>query len=762
MDLDEALQQEIDSAVSDVLTDKEILSGMSEAGVSAEELKREVSKRSKDLEVAYSPEFNRLREHQQRFEETRRRYVEEARRDRPRKILLSLLAFGAGVLGLSSAIYGIGASGAALAAGTAVVSLVLSVIVALFFRARARQQTREKIPIAEYEVLTGNIEAARAEWRSALRTRAVAGLFREQISRRKPSYSLTLGISEPKGLAELEDPQFLIAVPAVDEIDELISTMPGGSIGVSGPRGVGKTTLLRHFCSKEHAPPAESTDRKPPVRVLISAPVKYDAREFVLLLFSRVCGAVAPVDTLPGTGLRYDEEDGFPRYRALDLIAPVVLAFATGWGVFLLVSSVSGWKLQPGLAPAVALIYASLAGSACWAAYRSRQRRGSYGFKEIEEIHGKDAAEASILLHGLSYQQSVSNTWSAGVKIPVGLEAGVSANTTMTEKPMGFPELVARLNDFLRKLAIDRTIFIGIDELDKIDSDDQVYQFINDIKGIFGREDCFYLISVSDNAMSSFERRGLPVRDAFDSSLDTVVSLYPAGLSISRTLMRRRVIGMPEAFLCLCHAISGGLPRDLIRSARELVSLARSAPEPDRTLEALTRALVRADLRRKVHAVEVAAQRIDFEPEAGLFICALHEGLQDAPAPTSASLLHEAARIGEGISSSANDPDFSRGAHERLNRLRLETAAYLYFCSTLIGTFDNSLEQAAVERLTGGTGAGSISRLARVRSDFSVNPRLAWTTISAFRGVHGLETVPYPDPKRTLAHAGPRAGPHEQ
>ncbi|MCF3103941.1 hypothetical protein IPZ58_20445 [Streptomyces roseoverticillatus] len=754
-------QQETDSAISDVLDDPEILSGMREAGVSAKELKQEIGKRKEELDRECSAEFSRLQGHEQRFAEARRRYAEEVRRGRARKILMSLLAYSVGTFALSIIFYFLGASGTGLAAITFFASVVLSISTWRYFRARFRRERREKIPIAEHAMLTSDVEAARKEWRSALRVR-VAGMLREQINRRKPSYSLILDISEPKGLAELDDPQYLITVPTVDKVNRLISAMPGGSIGISGPRGVGKTTLLRQFCSKEHAPPAESAEGKPPLRILISAPVKYDAREFVLLLFSRLCGTVAPGNAISMnlSGVRRNEQDGFPRYRPLDFAVPISLAFAAGWGTFLLISSASGWKLQPQLAPAIALLYASFAGSLCWAAYRAQHRRRPDGFMEIKEVYGEEAAEATTLLRGLAYQQSVSRAWSAGIKIPVGLEAGVSTNTTMAEKPMGFPELVARLNDFLRKLALTRKIFIGIDELDKIDSDEQVYRFINDIKGIFGREDCFYLISISDNAMSSFERRGLPVRDAFDSSLDTVVSLDPAELSMSRTLMRRRVIGMPEAFLCLCHVISGGLPRDLIRSARELNSLSRGKPEPDRTLEALTRAMVQADLQRKVHAVEVAAQRIDFEPEVGTFICTLHEGLQDSPAPTSASLLGEATRIATGISSPVDDPDFSRSAHEDLNRLRLETAAYLYFCSTLIGTFTGSLDRSAMEHLSDGAGDGCLSRLAQVRSDLSVNPRLAWRTISAFRNAHGLEATPYPEPTRArlrvraVAHAG--------
>ena len=39
---------------------------------------------------------------------------------------------------------------------------------------------------------------------------------------------------------------------------------------------------------------------------------------------------------------------------------------------------------------------------------------------------------------------------------------------------------------------------------------------------LFGIDHCFYLVSVSQDAMSSFERRGIPFRDTFDSALDDI------------------------------------------------------------------------------------------------------------------------------------------------------------------------------------------------------------------------------------------------
>ena len=145
---------------------------------------------------------------------------------------------------------------------------------------------------------------------------------------------------------------------------------------------------------------------------------------------------------------------------------------------------------------------------------QSLRFRGDLRFPDDSDALG---ASARALLTGLAYQQSIGHGWSAGVKLPAGVEVGTSSSTTMTEKPMGFPEIVSRFREFLRQASASRRIYIGIDELDKFDSSADIYAFLNDIKSIFGIPGCYYLISISENAMSAFERRGLPLGDAFDS-----------------------------------------------------------------------------------------------------------------------------------------------------------------------------------------------------------------------------------------------------
>jgi hypothetical protein len=360
------------------------------------------------------------------------------------------------------------------------------------------------------------------------------------------------------------------------------------------------------------------------------------------------------------------------------------------------------------------------------------------------------AETANDLLRGLAYQESFAKGWSAGLTMPVGLQAGLSGNTTMTEKPMAFPELVQRLNDFLRMVSQKREIFIGIDELDKIESDNDVYKFLNDVKGLFGHNDCYYLVSISQNAMSAFERRGMPVRDAFDSAFDAVVEVDYMDLTDAERLLRRRVIGMPVGFLCLCYVLSGGLPRDLIRVARQVVGLARSHKGPSELGE-LASALIRDDLLRKLQAIRVVTQNLNLDRASGPFVELLDGALGQVRlgSPTVLTAISTALRAATSASvlGPLGDGDglTSERRSGKLPALRVETVSYLYFSATVLAYFSSELGSEDLTRAEVSLGAEGVRRLARARQAFAVSPRSAWRSVSEFRAAWNLEEHPFPD-----------------
>jgi hypothetical protein len=109
----------------------------------------------------------------------------------------------------------------------------------------------------------------------------------------------------------------------------------------------------------------------------------------------------------------------------------------------------------------------------------------------------------------------------------------------------------------------------------------------------------------------SFERRGLPVRDAFDSAFDEIIQLEPLDLADACTLLRSRVIGVSDLFSGLAHCMAGGLARDIIRTARSMRAVASHAQgiAPGCT------GLIEGDIQRKIHAFQLATGQLDGTPD---------------------------------------------------------------------------------------------------------------------------------------------------
>jgi hypothetical protein len=759
----EKLEAELDGVLDQ---DEEIIDAAKNAGLPLDELRNQVIGKKEDVRSSVVPEFNRLEAvESQRFAITKaassRRWTPPRSVTVPRNTLLATAVLIALVYLLAwiSSLFGgelpwglsplrQGPRTNILLAGTAVACAILAGCMHSANRVVANRI--ENSP--RTKLLDQQIKAEEELCTQALREKGVKALLRELINAEKPSFSNVFGQHEAVGLAELRDPLFEIRTQSRADMEKLLASMPGGSIGVSGVRGVGKTTLLRRFCSPDYR--TDSTEsEKSAVRILLSVPVRYDPRDFILHLFSTVCTVLANPNRRPQTwGSATDRVPDFFRV-VLARILRVIPLFLVAWGFVLIASVLWHWKLVPSLQPGVIAVVVGVSTAYAVSAGRNAERRHWESTAYWRPWRGEDyklAESAEELLRGLAYQQSFASGWSAGVNLPVGSQVGVTQNTTMTEKPMTFPELVDRLNSFLRLVSREREVFIGIDELDKIESSEAACQFLNDIKGIFGHDDCYYLVSISQNAMSSFERRGLPVRDAFDSAFDAIVEVEYLDLTEAERLLRRRVIGMPVAFLCLCYVFSGGLPRDLIRVARDVVGLAH-APSATGELGELASALVRRDVLRKVQAIRVAVQAVAYEPQAGMLVemlDAASEDLLQASAGDDSQIELILQKILEPNALYVRVEEGDGAVLEKLDelrRLRIELAAYLYFCISVLSFFGVELASDDLAKAEESNGPDGVRRLAKARQAFSGSPRRAWIDVSAFRAAWGLEESLFPD-----------------
>jgi hypothetical protein len=331
----------------------------------------------------------------------------------------------------------------------------------------------------------------------------------------------------------------------------------------------------------------------------------------------------------------------------------------------------------------------------------------------------------------LRYQRSYTAGWSGSLKLPIGLEGSVNQAASLASRQLSMPEIVDAYAKFVKLLTPWFVVVIGVDELDKIAAAEKAQEFLNEIKSVFGIDRCFYLISISDSAMSSFARRGLPVRDAFDSAFDEVIRVGYMTFEDTRQLLARRVIGLPRPVVAFCHAFSGGLPRDVIRACRALFNHAEGSRQ--RRLSEIVRLLIRADLGAKIEASTTYVLDAPPSPATAAALSALWK-LQEAVAKDEDLESHYNAlkavadvSLLAGHAASTADIETSRRSAAETSA---DLAAYILYCSTLTSIF---AAYPSGDEWVKADKRGYFAEVARFRRYLGISSQNAVTEIGSFR-----------------------------
>jgi hypothetical protein len=377
-----------------------------------------------------------------------------------------------------------------------------------------------------------------------------------------------LMVESAPGLSEIGEPDRLVQRSHFRAIEALTERLGVNAIAISGTRGAGKTTLLRQIGGPNANDNGESS-----LRLMVAAPVTYDPRDFLIHLYLRLCSAVIsangnrrharPAVRLSISALRY-------LIRLGVLLVSLPLASAMIPGVHELLSNAG---LPVPKSWFVILLY--LVGLAV-----------IYGLTERLSVKSGSASSVAIVARAeaerrrLSYLRTVSAELSGAIN-RWGIQFGRRSTNQLAEQPVSLPDLVESYRDFVvavttwlrRQSGRHGRLIVGIDEIDRIADPDDAERFLNSIKPIFGIYGCTYFVTVSEEALARFERRLVRARTAVESAFDEVVRLEAFSFAESLELLRRRVLGFPDAFTALAHCISGGVPRDLVRSARGIVTV---------------------------------------------------------------------------------------------------------------------------------------------------------------------------------------------
>lgn len=571
-----------------------------------------------------------------------------------------------------------------------------------------------------------------------------------------PSYdtrfTLLLKNVEMKGYF---DPKYEIPTESKEKLNRFLNRMSNGSIGIAGPRGSGKSTLISSFCIVW----IEKLKNKEVLSVLTSAPVNYDPRDFLLHIFSLVCNEVlrlSKYDAKNYIDFSYNSHNSHKfnflkgNFFRISVSLPFFLiglffllksnALISFYKIMLEINNVYLQKFYPLGSLSMGIIFIYL-GTGFF--YLLNPKNKFYilfkRFKRVEKEEDKIVEEAIKNLQMIIFQKSVSSAWSGEVSFPMGVKGGINSAATLVQNQLTLPEIVKKYRDFIELISTRYKIIIGIDELDKISSNDKAYLFLNEIKGIFNLRDCYYLISVSEDAMINFNKRGMPFRDAFDSSFDDIIYINYLNFESSKELIKRRIIGMSVPFMCLCYLMSGGLARDLIRVCRDLIEYYELDPKNDK-LCFLSKYLIKKDLMLKINAIKMDSKDIDFDcnnPSEELIedIYNLEESLEN-----DSSLWGFCLNI-LSVSKKSFLNNFNNCENNKEYRskfIRIQIGVYLYYVLTIMELFDKEIEESDFKKYES---SGSFDELIRAHHFLGLYPKMAEKIITSFRNKHGMKNI---------------------
>ncbi|GLZ36798.1 hypothetical protein [Actinokineospora sp. NBRC 105648] len=577
-------------------------------------------------------------------------------------------------------------------------------------------------------------------------TAVLPAIRRYARAQRVPLACGTLGATPTAELyADDGDDTSLVETDAVRTLLRILSRSDaGGAVALAGRRGAGKSTLLRALLGGEL-----TVSERPPLTVVASAPARYDARDFILHLYALLCRKViheiddpsGHPDTVVDPYVRTERAQrrrARTRWWALHIgviltgLAATVLTTAlvarTSVPATALDLAKQVWEANRAMSVGAyfAVVFAGLLAlevlGFLW--------RGGCGLLRAvrravpPSLTGADRdlpvlrAYAVDQLDRVRFLQTHTTGWSGKISTPGGGEVGRTKQAQRAEQPLTHPEIVEEFRRFAGRAAAvlraagrcDRLV-VAIDELDKIGQPEKAHEFVNDIKGIFGVPGCLFVVSVSDEAISSFERRGIAVRDAFDSAFSEMLVLEPFTHAETAQWLERRLPGLSREFVALCHCLSGGVPRELRRCAIEMLDVSADRYQPD--IAEVARRLVHADLARKIAAFTDAARATERD-SVFLFV----KELEEAAAHQDPAAMAEASR--EVVLRSSGE----------LERVSGQASAFLVLCATTLQVFDTD-NAAAVE-------PGQVAFLAGARRRLGLDWQVASDELWQYRKTLGL------------------------
>jgi hypothetical protein len=165
-----------------------------------------------------------------------------------------------------------------------------------------------------------------------------------------------------------------------------------------------------------------------------------------------------------------------------------------------------------------------------------------------------------------------------------------------TDRALTLPGLTVQYREYLKDVqdvlseyngTKSRKLIICIDELDKITDPTEVGNVLREIKGALYEENCFYLLSISEDAVRAFEGRLVEQRDIFESTFDEIFVLERLNICTCVEIAVKRcemadieldILNTPnvEEVIEIAAVLASGVPREFLRNMRVVLNSAKA------------------------------------------------------------------------------------------------------------------------------------------------------------------------------------------